>query len=290
MPNFSSLFDLQNKIAVVTGASYGLGVTFAETLAQAGAKVALAARSADKLAAVAEKITRAGGTAAAFCCDVSDAAQVANLRSSVESQWGVANIVVNNAGIAADGGPVPEKVPHDAFIKTIEVNLLGTWYGCQEFGAAMLRRGAGGSIINIASIAGLDGWRDIGPAYQASKAAVINLTRNLACSWGDRNVRVNAIAPGWFPSELTTPLFALGDFDKHIARATPMRRLGRVEELAGALLYLASDASSFVTGTTLVVDGGFSASSGEFPFPEATRDHFGNALPDGTGRHIRAEA
>ena len=144
----------------------------------------------------------------------------------------------------------------------------------------MLRRGRGGSIINIASIAGLDGWRDAAPGYQASKAAVINLTRNLACSWGDRNVRVNAIAPGWFPSELTAPLFALGGFEESMAATTPMRRLGRPEELAAPLLFLASEASSFVTGSVLVVDGGFSASSGDFPYPEAAREHLAKILPD----------
>jgi NAD(P)-dependent dehydrogenase (short-subunit alcohol dehydrogenase family) len=289
MPNHSSLFDLTHKIAVVTGASYGLGVTFAETLAQAGAKVALAARSTEKLASVAEKIAREGGTAAAFSCDVSDAAQVVKLREDIEHKWGIVDILVNNAGIAADGGPVPEKVPHEAFIKTIEVNLFGTWYCCREFGAAMLRRGRGGSIINIASIAGLDGWRDAAPAYQASKAAGINLTRNLACSWGDRNVRVNAIAPGWFPSELTAPLFALGGFEKSMAATTPMRRLGRPEELAAPLLFLASEASSFVTGSVLVVDGGFSASSGDFPYPEAARDNLAKILPNDLGKHIRAD-
>jgi len=286
MPTPAALFDLTGKIAVVTGASYGLGVTFAETLAGAGAKVALAARSVGKLQSVAEKITRAGGTAAAFSCDVADPVQVANLVSAVHSKWGHTDILVNNAGIAADAGAVPEKVPHDLFDKTVQVNLMGVWYCCRDFGAAMLRRGNGGSIINIASIAGMAGWRDNAPAYQATKAAVINLSRNLACSWADRRVRVNALCPGWFPSELTSQFFGVGDLGRHIASVTPMRRIGNVEELIGPLLYLASDASSFVTGTTLVVDGGFDAGSGEFAFPEATYEALAKAMPNETGKRI----
>ena len=290
MPTPAALFDLTGKVAVVTGASYGLGVTFAETLASAGAKVALAARSADKLQSVAEKIARAGGIAAPFSCDVADPAQVAALVHAVAAKWGHTDILVNNAGIAADAGAVPEKVPHDLFAKTVQVNLMGVWYCCRDFGAAMLRRGNGGSIINIASIAGMAGWRDNPPAYQATKAAVINLTRNLACSWADRRVRVNSLCPGWFPSELTSQFFDVGDVGKHIASVTPMRRIGKVEELVGPLLYLASEASSFVTGTTLVVDGGFDAGSGEFAFPDATHEAFAKAMPNETGKRIKSEA
>jgi NAD(P)-dependent dehydrogenase (short-subunit alcohol dehydrogenase family) len=289
MSTAASLFDLTGKVAVVTGASYGLGVTFAETLASAGAKVALAARSVDKLAAVGEKIIRAGGAAAPFSCDVGDPAQVANLVSAVNAKWGHTDILVNNAGIVAEGGAVPEKVPHDLFAKTVQVNLMGVWYCCRDFGAAMLQRGQGGSIINIASIAGMAGWRDAAPAYQATKAAVINLTRNLACSWADRGVRVNALCPGWFPSELTTQFFEVGDLGKHIASVTPMRRIGNVEELSGPLLYLASEASSFVTGTTLVVDGGFDAGSGEFAFPEATYEAFAKGMPNDLGKRIKPQ-
>ena len=290
MPNAASLFDLKNKIAVVTGASYGLGVTFAETLAAAGAKVALAARSADKLAAVAEKISQAGGTAAAFSCDVSDPTQVARLVAAVTEKFGPADILVNNAGIAADVGPVPEKLPHDLFSQTVQVNLMGVWYGCRDFGAAMLRRGQGGSIINIASIAGLAGWANNPPAYQATKAAVINLTQNLACSWADRRVRVNALCPGWFPSELTGPLFGLPDSLARIVTATPMRRLGKPEELSGALLFLASDASSFVTGTTLVVDGGFNAGSGDFAWPASSNKIMADTIPNNLAHPITPES
>jgi enoyl-[acyl-carrier-protein] reductase (NADH) len=133
---------------------------------------------------------------------------------------------------------------------------------CSEVGKRMLADGKGGSIINIASGAGLNGIQDFPVAYQATKAAVINLTRNLASSWGNRRVRVNAIAPGWFPSEITEPWFENPVFLDHVKRASPMGRIGAPSELAGALLLLASDASSFITGHTLVVDGGASSSMG----------------------------
>ena len=169
MPNHSSLFDLTNKIAVVTGASYGLGVTFAETLAQAGAKVALAARSANKLASVAEKIARKGGTAAASLLRCLQPHPGHRAPRSHRTKMGHRRHSRQQRRHRRRRRPSPEKVPHEAFIKTIEVNLFGTWYCCREFGAAMLRRGHGGSIINIASIAGLDGWRDAAPGYRPAK-------------------------------------------------------------------------------------------------------------------------
>jgi gluconate 5-dehydrogenase len=282
----ASLFNLAGKTAIVTGASYGLGVTMAETLAQAGARVALVARTADKLQRVADDIRKLGGMAEVFTCDVGDPAQVARMTTAVLQKFGRVDILVNNAGVVADGGAMPEKVPHDLFEKTVRINLFGVWYCCREIGASMLRDGKGGSIINIASISGMAGWRDNPPAYQATKAAVINLTRNLACSWGDRGVRVNAIAPGWFPSEMTNPFLGMGPLTERLSAAAPLGRLGDPKELAGPLLLLASDASSFMTGHTLVVDGGFSAGSGQFSLPEETYRAFEELMPDGIGRRI----
>ena len=157
-------------------------------------------------------------------------------------------------------------------------------------GARMLADGKGGSIINIASIAGMAGWKDHPPAYQSTKAAVINLTRNLACSWADRGVRVNAIAPGWFPSEMTDPFFAMGSMKAWAASTAPMGRVGNPDELAGPVLFLASDASSFVTGQTLVVDGGLSATSGYCPMPEDFYQQLEAAMPDGLGKRIVPDA
>ncbi len=150
----------------------------------------------------------------------------------------------------------------------------------------MLRDGKGGSIINIASILGLGGQQNLAPAYLSTKAAVINLTRTLACSWGDRGVRVNAIAPGWFPSEMTEPFFAAPAFFERIKGQSPMGRVGDPPELAGALLLLASNASSYITGQTLVVDGGSSASIGAPPFSEEVFAEFASAVPDGLGERI----
>jgi len=285
MNDKSALFDLTGKVAVITGASYGLGVTMAEALADAGAKVVVVARSADKLERVAQNIASKGGTALAVACDVGDSTHVAQMVATVLEKWGRADILVNNAGIAAEAGVMPEHVPHDQFERTVQINLIGVWYCCREFAPAMLRDGKGASIINIASIAGMAGWRDAAPAYQATKAAVINLTRNLACSWGDRGVRVNAIAPGWFPSELTGPLLAMG-LKEHLSAESALGRLGDPKELVGPLLFLASDASSFVTGHTLVVDGGFSASSGQFSFPESAYRAFEEFTPGGGGKRI----
>jgi NAD(P)-dependent dehydrogenase (short-subunit alcohol dehydrogenase family) len=283
------LFNITGKTAIVTGASYGLGATFAEALATAGANVVLAARSRDKLEDVARRIADAGGKALAVPCDVADSAQVASLLDQACQAFGRVDIMVNNAGIASDNGIVPEKVPAELFDQTIRVNLNGVWYCCREAGARMLADGLGGSIINVASMMGLSGQQDLSPSYQASKAAVINLTRNLACSWGDRRVRVNALAPGWFPSEMTGPLFAMPGFSDWASKLAALKRFGDPSELIGPLLFLASDASSFVTGHTLVVDGGYSAGIGSTTFPDGVYETLSEIVPGGLGNHIRAK-
>ena len=206
------IFSVKGKTAIVTGASYGLGVTFAEALAEGGANVVLAARSADKLDAVAKQIATCGGSAVSHPCDVSDSAAVSELVATSWQRFGRVDVLVNNAGVAAEAGFMPENISDEIFQQTIQTNLMGTWYGCREVGRRMLADGRGGSIINVASVAGLAGNEPIPAAYQASKAAVINLARNLALHWGSRGVRVNALAPGWFPSEMTGPFFAIPSF------------------------------------------------------------------------------
>ena len=170
--------------------------------------------------------------------------------------FGRIDVLVNNAGVAAESTIMPERIPHELFEQTMRVNLLGTWYCCREVAARQLADGKGGSIVNLASIAGMVGVADFPSAYQASKAAVINLTRNLAASWADRGIRVNAIAPGWFPSEMTGAIFGIPDFHRWVSEAAPQGRVGEPAELAGPLLLLASNAGSFMTGHVLVVDGG----------------------------------
>ncbi len=286
MDNRDPLFDITGKTAIVTGASSGLGEVFSNILAERGANLVLAARRTERLEEVARKIIQGGGNAIAVSCDVGDAKQVKQMVATAAERFGRVDIIVNNAGQVAAGGPVPERLPDELFEQTVRVNLLGTWYCCREVGERMLRDGKGGSIINISSIMGLGGQQNHPAAYFSTKAAVINLTRTLACSWGDRGVRVNAIAPGWFPSEMTEPFFAAPAYFERIKGQAAMRRVGDTSELAGALLLLASNASSFITGHTLGVDGGYSASIGAPPFSEEVLAEFASSVPNGLGERI----
>jgi NAD(P)-dependent dehydrogenase (short-subunit alcohol dehydrogenase family) len=284
--DLSRLYRLDNRTALLTGASYGLGVTFAEALCAAGANVVLAARSVDKLLQLEQRLTASGGRALAVACDVADPAQVQEAVAAAVGRFGRLDILINNAGQVAEAGAVPENIPNEAFERTLRVNVLGTWYCCREAGRHMLAQGSG-TIINVASIAGLGGTADFPTAYQTSKAAVINLTRNLACSWADRGVRVNALAPGWFPSEMTAMVLGHPAFRQWAEGGAACGRLGDPGELAGPLLFLASDASSFITGHTLVVDGGASASFGVSRMPDDFLQFLAEQSPGGIGRRIR---
>jgi NAD(P)-dependent dehydrogenase (short-subunit alcohol dehydrogenase family) len=284
--NRTDIFDVDGRTAVITGASSGLGVTFARALAARGANVVLGARRTERLEQLARDIADQGGSALAVRCDVGDASQVGEMVARACKRFGRVDILVNNAGTAGDAGPGPERLPHASFEETVRVNLLGVWYGCQAVGARMLADGEGGSIINIASILGTGAQQNYPPAYQATKAAVINLTRTLAVSWADRGVRVNVIAPGWFPSEMTAPFLSMPAFMEHILEGNPMARVGEPEELVGALLLLASDAGSYITGHTMVVDGGHTASFGAARHSEALVETLATVVPDGLGRRI----
>ncbi|HLY63770.1 MAG TPA: glucose 1-dehydrogenase [Terriglobia bacterium] len=275
MKSDTSFFDLTGKAAIVTGASHGLGVTFAEALSAAGAKVTLAARNQQSLELAAGRIKEHGGSPLAIACDVGKPEQVRAMVAQAWEQMGRVDILVNNAGVVSDAGSVPERISDDIFEQTIRVNLLGLWTCSREVASRMLADGKGGSIINISSTAGIGACKDFPSAYVTSKAAVIGLTRNLACSWADRGVRVNALAPGWFPSEMTAAVFAMPAFMDWIKSSCPMHRTGDPNELVGPLLFLASDASSYVTGQTLAVDGGESATTGGTQFPEEVYAAFG---------------
>jgi NAD(P)-dependent dehydrogenase (short-subunit alcohol dehydrogenase family) len=255
MKNLNELFGLSGRIAVVTGASSGLGVTMARGLGAMGAKVVMAARRKERLDELAAELEKAGAEALAVGCDVSREKDVDTLVKATIDRFGGVDILVNNAGIA-NQAPAEEETLDD-FREVMEVNLNATFLCSQRFGRVMLEAGKG-SIINIASIMGTLGVGVIPQAsYNASKGAVVNLTRELAAQWARRGVRVNAIGPGWFPSEMTDEMMRDEKSDRWIRRNTPMGRTGRPEELVGALILLASDASSFITGQTIYVDGGW---------------------------------
>lgn len=246
-------FKLHDRVALITGASSGLGARFARVLDAAGAKLVLAARRTDRL----EKLAAEVRDALPVSCDVTDDAQVQALVDNALKHYGQIDILVNGAG-DAEAYPAEEE-PLDTFRRIVALNLVAAFAVSQRVGRHMLERGRG-SIINIASVLGLvgGGLRSL-PSYAASKGGLVNLTRELALEWADRGVRVNAIAPAYFPSELTAEIFANEKAVAAISRLTPMRRPGKQHELDGALLFFASDASSYVTGQVLAVDGGLLA-------------------------------
>lgn len=286
----ASLFDLSGRVALVTGASSGLGVVFARALAEAGADVVLAARRTDRLEEVAASIRAdTGRRVRVVTCDVTEPEQVDAAVETATRDLGRLDITVANAGAVPEGFSMPEKLPPALWEQSVKINLTGTWFTCQSSGRAMLTQGSG-SIIVISSYTGLAGMPHFPPAYQASKAAVLNVTQALAVSWADRGVRVNAIAPGWFPSEMTDAALAAPMWKERVVAQAPIGRAGDPSELIGPLLLLASDASSYMTGATLTVDGGTSAVVGMTPY---TPDLFGlhaMVMPDGLGEPITPSA
>jgi NAD(P)-dependent dehydrogenase (short-subunit alcohol dehydrogenase family) len=252
------LFDLTGNVAVVTGAGSGLGVVFAEALAEAGAAVVCADLNLAGAEQTAERLRQAGHVAHALAVDVTDETAVERLVSATLTRFQRLDILVNNAGVAAAGPP--EDVTLADWQRVLDVNLTGVFLGCQAAGRAMLASGRGGRIINIASVLGAGASQPVAAsAYAAAKGAVINLTRDLAVHWAPHGILVNAIGPAYFPSAMTHDFLALPEMLSAIERRTPLGRVGRLEELKGPLVFLASDAASYVTGQTLFVDGGWTA-------------------------------
>jgi NAD(P)-dependent dehydrogenase (short-subunit alcohol dehydrogenase family) len=252
------LFKLDGKFGIVTGVSSGLGIAFATALAEAGADLVVCARREDKLKASAAAIAKSTGRKIVpYVCDVSKQQDVDGLIAFAEKTFGKIDVIVNNAGIAV-AKPTIEMTEQE-WLVVINVNLNGVFRCAQAAAKSMIKKKVAGSIINVDSIYGVHG--DMIPAlsYYSAKGGVANMTRALAVELAPYKIRVNAIAPGFFPSEMTTPIFQSEDMAKHINGRTPMGRVGEPWELEGATLLLATKAGSYITGHILLVDGGWDA-------------------------------
>ena len=251
-----TLFDLSGKTAIVTGGGRGIGRAIAEALAAHGAAVALASRNEANREATAAAIRAQGGTASWHACDVTAEAEVEALRDAVLAEHGRIDILVNNAGIDPHYAPMERTDPAD-WQHILDVNLTGVFLGCRIIGSAMLAHERG-SIINISSIAGHVGLKRQVP-YCATKGGVEQLTKALALDWAEQGVRVNAIAYGFIMTDLTNAVLTHKHIGPKLLARTAMGRFGTVEEVGGAAVFLASDAASYVTGSTVLVDGGWTA-------------------------------
>jgi NAD(P)-dependent dehydrogenase (short-subunit alcohol dehydrogenase family) len=246
-------FDLSGKVAVVTGGNTGLGEAFCKALADVGAHVAIAARTRERSEEVAQAIAAAGGRAMVVDVDVTQPPQVESMVARVTEHLGPIDILVNNAGLCYHW-PAAE-VPREEWLAVFDVNVHGLWYCAQTVGRQMIARHSG-VIVNIGSISALIVNRpQMQPAYNASKAAVHQLTKSLAAEWAPYNVRVNALAPGYVKTAMAP--VDRPDFRRHWIEDTPMQRYALPDELGPTLVYLASDASRFMTGSVLVIDGGY---------------------------------
>jgi gluconate 5-dehydrogenase len=253
MRSLTDLFNLSGRVAIVTGGSRGLGEEMAEGLAEAGASLMLCARREQWLTPTLDSFRGRGFEVEGMVCDVSAADQVQAVVDRTVAVFGKVDILINNAGIA--WAAEPEAMPLDKWQKVIETNLTGTFVFSQAAGREMLKRQSG-CIINVASIAGMIGSVSTSHwvGYAASKAGIVGLTRELAATWGRSGIRVNAIAPGYFHSRLADP--AIVHAEPQIKATSPIPRVGDAGELKGVAVFLASDAASYITGQTIVVDGG----------------------------------
>ena len=254
----TGLFDLSGKVAIVTGGATGLGLQFATGLAEAGASIVLCARDGARCARAAEELAGLGVRTLGLACDVRSEADIDAVVDKALAELGRIDVLINNAGTARSGWP--QQLELDDWQAVVDVNLTGVFLFCRAVGRAMIEAGRGGKIVNVASVAGLRGAPAAlmnSVAYQASKGGVVILTQDLACKWARHGITVNTIAPGWFPTEMT---------EQHIERRgdallerIPLGRFGGSDDLKGAVVFLASRASDYVTGQTLAVDGGQTA-------------------------------
>jgi NAD(P)-dependent dehydrogenase (short-subunit alcohol dehydrogenase family) len=254
--NVKQLFDLTGRVAIVTGGSVGLGLQMADGLAEMGANLVLCARKKERCEQAAEALSRHGVQTLALGCDVKDKADVRRVTEDALAKFGRIDILINSAGTSW-GSPV-EEMTLEQWDKVLATNLTGTFLFCQAVGRAMAAQGSG-KIINIASVAGLVGasseLQAIG--YHASKGGVIAFTKDLACKWAPHNIQVNAIAPGWFPTHMSE--WIIQHRKDSLLAKIPLGRFGGDHDLKGAAVFLSSEASAYVTGHVLVVDGGQTA-------------------------------
>jgi NAD(P)-dependent dehydrogenase (short-subunit alcohol dehydrogenase family) len=249
----ADLFSLNGRVALVTGASSGLGTQFAKALADNGASVVLVARRADRLLDLQQSIEATGGRALAIEADVTDRAAMARAFDAAEQAFGTVTILVNNAGIAQSPRRAIE-VSQEEWRKVLSVDLDAVFYNAQEAARRMLAAKQPGAIINIASVLGFGVSKGVA-AYATAKAGVVQVTKALAVELAFKGVRVNAIAPGWFVTEINDD-YLMSEAGAALKREIPMGRFGKDGDLDGALLLLASDAGSYITGATILVDGG----------------------------------
>jgi NAD(P)-dependent dehydrogenase (short-subunit alcohol dehydrogenase family) len=256
--NTLDLFRLDGRTAIVTGGGRGLGRYMAEAISDAGANLVLCSRKKEPLEEVRGEIEARGGRALALSCDVTEQEDVERVVATAHETFGSVDVLVNNSG--ATWGAPPDEMPPEKFDRVIAVNVRGTFLMAQAVGRHMIERESGGTIINISSVAALVGghpdyMQTVG--YNASKGAIISMTRDLATSWAKHRITVNAIAPGWFPTRMSGGL--IDKFGERMVGDIPLGRFGNPEDLKGVVVFLASPAAAYITGQTIVVDGGATA-------------------------------
>ena len=252
--DYKKLFSLEGKTALITGGARGLGKAMAEALAQSGATIIIADMDAVLAEKAAEELSAFGGKTLGLQVDVTNEEQVKEMVNRIVSEFTELNVVINNAGICQK--ITVEEQSLEDWKKTMDVNVNGVFLVSKYSGKQMKAQG-GGSIINVASMSSFIANTEAQCAYNTSKAAVAMMTKTMASEWVGDNIRVNAIAPGYMKTEMTKPIFEPGGELVHVLDMVPMKRLGEPHELGGLAIYLASEASSFVTGSSFIVDGGY---------------------------------